>query len=176
MMRAYVSTTIAGVALICGIALAQDAPVVKKQVQVKPGAVVESTAASQESGRIIRATQLIGLQILNENGESLGNVEDFVIDNRNAQVQYVILKTADDTDKYHTLPYKTLSLYQGEDPKDVYFIAPVPRERLVKGPTIVREQWPTMTYTQWQTFVPQVNRYYETVKPIPPRAIRRANR
>jgi sporulation protein YlmC with PRC-barrel domain len=173
MLRRSLVTALAAVALIFSLALAQEKepPVEKKQVKVKTEAPAATEAKAE--GPIMRASELLGVELVNENGEVLGTVEDLVIDNRNAQVQYVIIKTGEDAESYHTVPYRTLSLYRGKDPKDIYFISPVPRERLVQSPPIVRQEWPTWTYTQWNTYVPQVNRYYETVKPIPPRAVRK---
>jgi sporulation protein YlmC with PRC-barrel domain len=174
MMYCKLLLATAGAWLLCGLPLqAWDQPVVRQPVAA--GNVEQAEQAEQE-GRVTRLRDLLGLEVISENGESYGEIEDLMLNKRTGQIEYALVAAEKDGQALYPLPWKTLTLYQGSDPKDQYVILGVERELFEKAPTVARQQWPTMTYSQWNAYVPQVTAYYKTSRPAEARAIRRAAR
>jgi sporulation protein YlmC with PRC-barrel domain len=152
----------------CSVCLA-DPPVVieKKPVLVKEPVVVKERAAHDTT----RASELMGMELVLENGTSIGTIKDLVLDNTSGQVQYAIVG---DKGEYRGIPWKTLSYYYGEEPKDRYFILNVDEARYQKAPAIPQKEY--QTFSTWSTYAPQVTKYYSDVRPARPAAVRRAER
>jgi len=131
------------------------------------------TSQSHDEARTTRATELMGTDIVLENGEDLGQVSDLVIDDRSGQVEYVIVESKDD---YRAIPWKTLAMYQGEQQADRYFILGLERDRFMQAPAINRTEWKTYSAPQWQTYYPNVNKFYSDVRTVQPTNVRRAER
>ena len=137
--------------------------------------VVEERAPSTDKAEnTTRASEILDMELVLENGEVLGVVKDLALDNRSGQVQYVVVAT-DDGD-YRAVPWKTLALYQGESAKDRYFILGMEQERFEKAPAIPKQEWQNYSTANWSTYVPQVNKYYSDVRPVRAAAVRRADR
>lgn len=142
----------------------------------KDNAATAAAASAEEQGRVTRARDLLGMELVLQSGETYGMIDDLMINKKSGQIEFVLVATEDDAKELYPLPWKTLALYRGDDPQDQYLIIGMDRQRFEQAPTIVRQQWPAMTYTQWNTFVPQVTTYYRDVRPVEARAIRRAAR
>ena len=145
----------------CSVSWAADPPVVVK----------EKVVATQASRDTTRASELMGLELVLENGTSIGVVKDLVMDNASGQVQYV--GVVDERGDYRGIPWKTLGYYHGPDVKERYFILSMEPERYLKAPAIPQKEWQTYS---WTTYAPQVNKYYEDIRPAKPAAVRRAER
>jgi sporulation protein YlmC with PRC-barrel domain len=167
---------------LTGLTLAQSAafsqqssqePVPQQQVQP---AAPSPTVPGEAAGRVSRIRDVLGLEVVSEKGESFGVVDDLTFDKQTGQIEYALIAPEDNSRDLYPMPWKAISIYQGEDPQDHYLIVALDQDRFQKAPTITREQWPTMTYTQWNTYVPRVTTYYGEVRAIPPRAVRRAAR
>ncbi len=182
----------AGLAAIvtASAALAQDAarpPIsVRGEVQVQPRAqqrevqkVPEQAPAaagqSQDDARSTRASALLGTDLVLEDGDTLGRVNDLIIDNSNGQVAYVIVETDQD---YRPIPWKALGMHHGQEPNDQYFVIGMEREKFMQGPAIQRTEWQTYSapqqwHAQWQTFQPRVTQFYANVNTRVPADFRR---
>lgn len=180
-MTRILSVFMLAVAAFSGVAQAQGQPSVQPSgVPRQPSgrnadATQEATAAEQQ-GRVARVSELVGMDVVTENGDSLGTIEDLMIDKRTGQIEYVLAAASKDSESLSPLPWKTLSWYQGDDPKDQYLILGMQREQFEKAPVVYRQQWPTMTYPQWNTVLPQVTDFYRPIRPAETRAVRRATR
>jgi sporulation protein YlmC with PRC-barrel domain len=168
-MRWLLGAIEAGLIVVqCMTAWSQEPP--------RPDAGAKAATAAEQTGRVTRARDLIGLEVLSQGGESYGMIDDLMIDKRTGQVEFILVETGKDSEELYPMPWKTVALYQGEDAQDQYVIVNMQKEQFSKAPTIVRQQWPAMTYTQWNTFVPQVTSYYGRIPRAEARAIRKTAR
>jgi len=93
-----------------------------------------------ESWRLSRASELIGSSVKDEKGESLGKIEDIVI-NRNGQAQYLILSHGGILgigEKLIPIPYQTAK-WNAKD--RTITLANVDKERLEKAPNFSDQEW-----------------------------------
>jgi sporulation protein YlmC with PRC-barrel domain len=145
--------------------------------QVRPAAkerVVEEKAVEGKSAATTRASDLMGMEVVLEKGDTVGTIKDLVMDNQTGHVQYVVVAT--DEGDYRAIPWKTLALYQGDNAKDRYFILGMEQNRFNKAPAIPQKEWQTFSPNTWTEYVPQVNQYYSDVRPVRAAAVRRAER
>lgn len=150
-------------------------PITVRKVPVE-GTPVEgprTDASSVDESRSTRSSELMGTELVIENGESLGKVADLIIDNRSGSVSHVVVET---DQEYRAVPWKTLALYQGEDPADRYFIIGMERPQFMEVPAITHQEYQTYTYPQWQQYLPGTVKFYTNVRPAQPAAVRQANR
>ena len=133
-------------------------------------------ANAERDGRVTRVRDLLGLEVLNEQGESYGMIDDLLMNKTSGQIEFILVSAEKDSKELYPLPWKAVTLYQGATAEEQYVILGMEKEKFVKAPTIARQQWPTMTYSQWNAYVPQVTTYYGGVRPAEARAIRRTAR
>jgi len=170
-MSRKLSTLVAALAMLAlAQAQAQEQPAARQQDRTAAAA-----NRAEQQGRVTRLRDLIGMEVVLENGDSFGIVDDLMV-NRSGQIEYALVETEEESKELYPLPWKTLAWYRGQEAEDQYLIIGMNKERVEKAPTVVRTQWPTMTYTQWNTFVPQVTTFYGPVRPVEARAIRKAAR
>ena len=63
-------------------------------------------AQQQDDGRSVRASQLLGMELVLEDGNSQGKISDLIIDNQSGQVAYMIVETDQD---YRPVPWKAVT-------------------------------------------------------------------
>ncbi len=186
MRSLFPSTAGLAVAVSSSLLFAQDAARPPIKVRETPRANVQVEVQQRETRKIpdnapsdsphrddamsTRASDLMGTELILENGESLGKVNDLIIDNRNGQVAYVIVETEQD---YRPIPWKTLALHQGQTAEDRYFVIGMEREKFMEGPAIQRTEWQTYSAPQWQTIQPRVGQFYADVRVVNPANVRR---
>jgi len=115
------------------------------------------------------------MDLVLEDGNSLGRINDLVIDNQNGQVAYVIVETDQD---YRPVPWKAMVMQSGEQQNDNYFVIGMNRDKFMQGPSIQRTEYqtysaPAQWHTHWQTFQPQVTKFYANVNTRVPANFRR---
>jgi len=148
----------------------------QREAQKVPDQAPAATAPQQEDGRSVRATQLIGMDLVLEDGNTLGKVHDLIIDNENGQVAYVMVETDHD---YRPVPWKAMVMQNDEKQNDHYFVIGMPREKFMQGPAIQRQEWQTYSTapaewrTHWNTFQPRVSQFYQNVTTRVPADFRR---
>jgi sporulation protein YlmC with PRC-barrel domain len=167
----------AGMGLVA-VALAADPPPRRTQIEVRKAPEVAPPANAQAGAEVdgantMRSSELMGTEIVLQNGDSLGQVADLVIDSSSGKVTHVVVETEE---QFRAIPYRTLSMFQGEEQKDRYFILGMERDRFLEAPHITHEQWQTFSAPQWRTYVPQVTKFYTNVEPVAPGPVRRADR
>ena len=97
-----------------------------------------------------RASQLTGLNVKNSEGESLGTVEDIVMDVESGKVAYVALSFGGlfgVGDKLFAVPYRQMKFMHGKD--EMYFVLNVPKDRLKAAPGFNKSNWPDFADPQW---------------------------
>ena len=108
----------------------------------------------------ISATSLIGMDVHNGDGQSLGEIEDIMLDAGTGKVNYAVLSFGGLLgigDKYFAVPLQLLQLNTaGTD-----CVLNEPQERLINAPGFDKNNWPDDIDGAWLDIV---RRYYELSK------------
>jgi sporulation protein YlmC with PRC-barrel domain len=121
----------------------------------------------------MRASELLGMELVLQDGSSPGKIADLVIENRNGQVSHIVVETDGD---YRAIPYKTVTMEGADQPENRYVVLGVDQTRFVESPAIPQAEWRTYTPAQWHTYAPTVTQFYSNVEAVRPGEVRRADR
>lgn len=131
-----------------------------------------SSKQAQQSARDMRASQLIGKNVRNAQGESLGEIKDLILDVNNDRVYYAVLEFGGFLglgEKLFAYPVRAFNVAADRDE----LILNVPQQRLKDAPGFARDQWP-----DWGRYGGDVDRYFGAtmaVKPSPNQKLVRAS-
>jgi hypothetical protein len=117
-------------------------------------------AQDEMPGRLVRATEAIGMDVRSSANENLGDIQDIVLDQQSGRVAYAVLSFGGFLgigDKLFAVPWAALK----ETPKQDAFVLDVPKDRLEKAPGFDKDKWPNLNDRQWGS---QIHTYYG-VKP-----------
>lgn len=115
---------------------------------------------ADESGmtsHLHRASEMIGTQVENLQGESLGKIEEIVIDPIDDTVAYAVLSFGGFLglgERYFAIPWNALQ-HKGEDGETV--VLDVDKERLENAPGFNKNDWPDMANRSWGK---EIHAYY----------------
>jgi sporulation protein YlmC with PRC-barrel domain len=157
----------------CGLYLGAVAAVAQAQgthVDVHKGGVrVEAgvTGMQAMNARVVRAKDLTGLGVYNAANESLGKIEDLVIDPMSGRIRYAVLSFGGILgigDKYFAVPWHAISFVpKGETNagtrKEDYCILDVAKDTLKNAPGFDKDHWPNFADANWSA---TVDRFYGT--------------
>ncbi len=118
----------------------------------KMGKMTSQMMSGKEPQQFRAASQLIGTELENAQGEELGEVDEVVLDQSNNRVAYVVLSHggwADIGDKLFAIPFDAIKWGEGEQPS----ILPISRERFENAPGFDESNWPDMADRKWSTEV-----------------------
>lgn len=107
---------------------------------------------------VMAASTFDGETIVNPAGETLGEVEEIMLDVRSGRIAYVVLAAGGFLgvgDKYFAIPWRALTL----DTDRKVFILDVDKERLQQAPGFDKDCWPAMADQRWAG---EVHDYYGT--------------
>lgn len=102
--------------------------------------------------RIMSASTLEGDDIVNRQGEKLGELDEIMLDVATGRIAYAVLSTGGFLglgDKLFAIPWRALTL----DPENHCFILDVDKARLEQAPGFDKDHWPTMAEQSWATEV-----------------------
>ena len=160
-------------ALIAGTALAQRDPTTTPPGGTQPGASQpgayqpgtptgrDSSSHAMMSGQFIRASKLQGAQVKSASGETLGTIEDVILNPRTGRGEFAILSVTGPTgttptgagEKLTPIPWRLLSFSPGAAGAEQYsFTANVDQMKLTSAPSFDKNQWPDMSPQEWQKF------------------------
>jgi len=108
--------------------------------------------------QIMSADTLEGDNVVNREGETLGEIKKIMIDVLRGRVAYAVLSFGGFLgmgDKLFAIPWSVLTL----DADNHNFILDVPKQYLQDAPGFDKDHWPTMGDLRWAT---QLHSYYET--------------
>jgi len=91
--------------------------------------------------RVLSASTVAGDEVVNPGGESLGKVEEVVLDVDNDRIAYAVLSFGGlfgIGDKLFAVPWEALEL----DHENKRFVLDVPREKLERAPGFPKDEWP----------------------------------
>jgi sporulation protein YlmC with PRC-barrel domain len=107
---------------------------------------------------ILSATTLTGDSVKNRAGEDLGNIEDFMLDVDQGDVQYAVLSFGGFMgmgDKLFAVPMKAMTLNRD----DKCFVLDVNKEQLKDAPGFDKHNWPNWADPEFRTSIAS---YYGT--------------
>jgi sporulation protein YlmC with PRC-barrel domain len=151
---------------VAGIALA-DEPKPGVRVGVGPGGVhVDVGAPGHEThAAAMKVSDMIGIQVRNQKAESLGKIEDLVMDPASGKIRYAVLSFGGFLglgDKLFAVPWSELKLVPGGKTSEGtvegdYYVLNVHQEALQNAPGFDKEHWPNFANPGWSA---EVDRYY----------------
>jgi sporulation protein YlmC with PRC-barrel domain len=107
---------------------------------------------------VMAASDFEGEDVVNRQGETLGDIEEIMIDVRSGRIAYAVLSCGGFLgigDKLFAIPWSALTL----DTDNKQFVLDVDRDRLKNAPGFDKDHWPSMADQSWAT---QVHSYYGT--------------
>jgi sporulation protein YlmC with PRC-barrel domain len=105
---------------------------------------------------VMTADTLEGNQVVNADGEDLGEIEDIMLDVPNGRIAYAVLSFGGFLgvgEKLFAIPWQALTL----DADNKCFILDVPKEKLQQAPGFDKDHWPSMADMRWAT---EIHKYY----------------
>lgn len=120
--------------------------------------------ATNETATLIAATKVKGTSVYNRKGESLGSIDDVMIDKRSGQVSYAIMSFGGFLgmgESYHPLPWQVLDY----DERQGGYVVDLDKDRLKAAPSYERDAAP-----DWESgeYGRKVDDYYD----VPTRSVR----
>ena len=115
----------------------------------------------------VRASKLIGMTVVNPQGESLASVNDIMIDLAQAQVKYLAISHGGVLgvgDKLFAVPMKAFQVTYDSDNDQYKLVLNITSDRLEKAPGFNQDQWPDMGDKKWQTTVDEYYRGGRTIE------------
>ena len=116
---------------------------------------------------LMGADTLLGNDVYNERGESLGNIKEFMIDMASGRIAYAVLSFGGFLgmgDRLFAVPWQALKL----DTTNKRFALNVAKEKLQNAPGFDKDHWPSMADPTWATSVHSfygVSQVYDTPPP-----------
>lgn len=109
-------------------------------------------------GSIVRAKDVIDVDVKNTEGKDLGEIKDIVLDKISGQVRYIVLSFGGLLglgDKLFALPWNAIHY----DAEEECFILNIDKDRLKNAPGFDDDNWPDMADRQWEK---SIYNYYGT--------------
>lgn len=128
----------------------------------RPGTAARATAQTGASAgvdweRQHRASKIIGMDVVNKQGEKVGDIHDIVVDQQ-GNVSHAVVSTGGFLgigERLHAVPWNALDRKAGEQK----VVLDVDRDRLRNAPGFDRNNWPNLTDQKWnqenQRYFPQ---------------------
>lgn len=118
--------------------------------------IIGGTHGDGPGPEVMAADTLEGDDVINANGENLGEIKDIMIDVRSGRVAYAVLASGGLLgvgDKLFAIPWSALTL----DANRKCFVLNVDKERLKNAPGFDKHHWPSMSDPAWAQ---QIHSYY----------------
>lgn len=118
----------------------------------------QAQAAQATTTPDMRASQLIGKQVNNAQGDNIGKIDDLIIDADSQRVYYVVLSSGGVLgvgDKLFAIPVNQFKAGAKQD----HFVLNIDKERLKKAPGFASDKRPDLGKDSWRR---EVDRFYFT--------------
>jgi len=105
----------------------------------------------------VKASSIIGTDVVNPKGENLGDIKEVVIDPRTGKVAYAVVSFGGFLgmgEKLFAIPFTSFE-YNVEENK---YVLDVSKERLKSAPGFDSDNWPSMAEETWNR---NIYKYYE---------------
>src|SRR5215831_14948794 len=115
------------------------------------------------------ANRLIGEPVRNSAGETLGQIQELIVDPATARIDFAVIRLVPVVgveDRYVAVPLNALGVSSGRD----YVLLDVDKNFLDRGPSSFSREWPDFTDPPWRA---RVYNYYGVAEPaaIPSRVV-----
>ena len=137
------------------VAAMAAAPATRPETQADIGNVDDVT-----SGSNVRASQLIGMNIQNPEGKSLGSVNDIVIDARSGKIRYAAVSYGGFLglgDKLFAVPWGAFQCKRGDDAGDYNLVLNATEQQLKNAQGFDHDSWPDFADRK---FTAEIDRHY----------------
>jgi len=118
----------------------------------RSGARITGTShLADDSGpgpEVMAASSFEGETVLNHQGETLGEIEEIMLDVTHGRIAYAVLAVGGFLgigEKYFAVPWSVLTL----DTDRKCFLVDVDKERLARAPGFDADHWPAMADPEW---------------------------
>lgn len=115
------------------------------------------SANDMHAGALLSAGSITGDEVCNMRNESLGSVQEVMLDTAEGKIRYVVLASGGFLgmgDRLFAVPWKALKL----DKENKRFLLDVDAERLKNAPGFEKDNWPNMADPTWTS---TVESYYD---------------
>ena len=112
-------------------------------------------AQMQPAARIVKMSEVIGMNIENPQGDNIGEINDVVIDPNDGSVAYAVLAAGGFLglgEKYFAIPWRAFQVQAeaGDDKGEIEKLTlNVDKERMQNAPGFDKDNWPDMANQQW---------------------------
>lgn len=110
----------------------------------------KAPTAKVEVERAYRASQLIGMDVRNSQGQDLGSIDDIVFDLDSGRIRYAAISFGGFLgigDKLFAVPIDVLRMKHGAD--ESHFVFDVTKDRLANAPGFNQDAWPNLGDRKW---------------------------
>lgn len=120
---------------------------------------VPTRANASPDSEVYRASEVIGLNVNDENGQQVGKIKDLVINGASREVLYAVVALNDATEKdvVYVMPWSVFQPYFGQNSVLQYTVITVPQTVWVQAPYWSMAQWRQVHFNQW---APRVDRHF----------------
>ena len=94
--------------------------------------------------KVVKASEVVGVQVKNHSGENLGKINEVVIDKSLGKVSYLVLDFGGVLgfgNKFFAVPWKSFTYNEQED----CFMLNLDKEKLKTAPGFDKDNWPNFT-------------------------------
>jgi sporulation protein YlmC with PRC-barrel domain len=116
--------------------------------QPRSSQTTTTTPSAMEVKKINKASELIGMDVKNQQGEKIGDIKDVVFDFKNERVGYVVLSAdpgALQAEKLHAVPLKAFQPSADGDS----LILNVDKQKLASAQGFSKDSWPNPSNPSW---------------------------
>jgi sporulation protein YlmC with PRC-barrel domain len=134
-------------------------------------AMRHGTTGIEGGTQVLSASTLVGTNVYNSEGETLGDIKEVMLDVDLGRVAYAVLSFGGFLgmgDKLFAIPFEALRI----DQRNERVILDVPREKLENAPGFDKDNWPMTADRRWGAEIHQhygMRPYWETGERTPPR-------
>ena len=96
----------------------------------------------------VKASSIIGTDVVNPKGDNLGDIKEVVIDPSTGRVAYAVVSFGGFLgmgEKLFAIPFSAFAYNAGNNE----YVLDVPKERLKEAPGFDSEHWPSMSDEKW---------------------------
>lgn len=134
-------------ALIAAPCLAQDEAPTRQARDERPQAGITAGKLDHKtSGSAVRASELIGMNIQNSQGESLGEINDLVMDANTGKIRYAAVSYGGFLgvgDKMFAVPWAAFKVHaEVDDPDDYVLVLNITQQHLEGAQGFDKDHWP----------------------------------
>lgn len=118
----------------------------------EPNADHSVTANLQPGASLLSATSIVGDEVRNMQDESLGKIQDIMLDVGEGKIRYAVLSSGGFLgmgDRLFAVPWKSLRV----DKENKRFLLDVDAQRVKDAPGFDKDEWPNMADPAWNSTV-----------------------